>query len=550
MAVSKGLRISVGESAALRRWISRAFIFTILVYLVIIAYLVAESVMGASRWAPYGVNIPAFISLVIASEVVITLTAVWIFREDSGIWPPAVADGWRMLRDGKVGRGLSTLLAGAWDVPLIDLRLRTPSAILLGRVNRVAALVPLAYALIASAGGAPWGLRSSALLDVALTLAVWAFMEIVMVRPGQAADATAPLSRSGPAIPAHYRAAVAPARKESTYFVRRLERSDLARVLEIERIKWKDQAASEEMILSRLHEFPEGQLAAIHVTTVDGEPVRQSLVAWSTVMPARADHVESIRAWDELTAGGTIRGSDNEGVVLVGVNLTSVTEGATYLLLGEILAHVVEWGKTKLVGGGRLNGFVAFNERRRNEGLCPFTADQYARLKEIRGYRFNERRVDAGELAFSDRRYLSFVAALRRERDELPLADDERPDYVCSNVRGYMSIPGTRLVAVVPDYFNDPASADYGVVIEWPNPIPSRLVNTRWVQRIVAGRIRSEVQREWEGRKRRVRGRSAARRAGRVPPYLRRPAESGVPAAAGTADASEADEVLEASPGS
>ena len=65
------------ESKTLRRWISRAFLVTILAYLVIIGYLLAESATGASKWAPYGVNIAAFIALTIASEVVITLTAAW-----------------------------------------------------------------------------------------------------------------------------------------------------------------------------------------------------------------------------------------------------------------------------------------------------------------------------------------------------------------------------------------------------------------------------------------------------------------------------------------
>jgi hypothetical protein len=518
MAISKGLRVTVGENERLRRLVSRAFIVSIILYFVIIAYLVAESIMGASRWEPYGVNIGLFIALVIVSEAIVTATAVWIFKEDTGIWPPEVAEGWRELKGKQVRSGARKLLSGAWDVSLIDLRLRTPSAIWSGRINRIAALVPLAYALLASTGGAPWGLRASALVDIGLTLAVWALMEVMMVRPaGTSTPARA-------ASTASTRPGVEPTgRKESSYYVRPLTEDDIPRVAEIERIKWREQAATADMIRSRLRMFPEGQLAAIHVTSIGGVPVRESIVAWSTIAFSAEATVRSFGSWNNVTAGGTIESHDPDGEVVIGVNLTSVTEGATYLLLGEILASVVEWGKVKLIGGSRLNGYAAFNERRAGEGKAGFSPDQYARLKEIRGYRLNEHRIDDGERPLSDRRYVSFVRALRTERGEAALQEEERPDYVCSNVRGYLSIPGARLVSVMARYFEDPASESYGVVMEWPNPLPRALMQTTWLRRLVARRIRNEIVSEWEKRRQRMRRLSERRRtAQHVPEYLRR----------------------------
>ncbi len=540
------MQITLVNNSNVRRWISRAFIVSILVYLVVIGYLVAESVMGASRWAPYGVNMPLFIALVIGSEIVVTLTAVWIFRDDAGIWPPTVAEGWAMLRAGALWKGLRTLLAGAWDVPLIDLRLRTPAAILMGRTNRVAALVPLAYALVASAGGAPWGLRGSALLDVGLTLAVWAFMELVMVSrapapvPAAAAVAVAPASRGGgfAVVPGRNGARTNGRQKESIYAIRRLEAGDLERVLEIERLKWKGQGATEEMIRSRLETFPEGQLAAIHISMVDGAPAQRTLVAWFTGMLARESQVRALTSWDELTSNGTIRGSDRKGDVIVGVNLTSVTEGATYLLVGEMLATVVDWSKSKFVGGSRLNGFAAFNEHRRLEGKRPFSADEYVRLREIRGYRINEKRIDAKHELLSDAEYVSFVTNLRIEHGERLLAEDELPDFVCSNVRGYMSLPGARMLGVAPDYFEDESSANYGVILYWPNPLPNLARRVPLLKTWVANRIRREMRAEWERRKQRVRDLARRRAEERLPEYLRRGAagvdaggeESAVPA--------------------
>lgn len=173
----------VMENKTFRTWVSRVFIISIVVYLIVIGYLVAEAVKGASKWAPYGVSIPAFVGLVISSEIIITVTGAWVFKEDSGIWPPTISAGWKKLRSGKVVKGVCEVLAGAWSISIIDLRLRTSKAILMGRTNRIAALVPLSYALIASYGKAPWGLRSSALIDIVITLAVWLLMELVMVRP-------------------------------------------------------------------------------------------------------------------------------------------------------------------------------------------------------------------------------------------------------------------------------------------------------------------------------------------------------------------------------
>ena len=526
MALNQTAPAMLREAATLRRWLSRAFIMSILAYVVVVGYLVAEAVMGASKWAPFGVNVPAFIGLVIASEIIITATAVWIFREDAGIWPAAIADGWSMTRTGARFRGLKKILVGAWDVPLVELRLRTPKAVFLGRANRVAALVPLAYALIASAGGAPWGLRSSALVDVGITLAVWAFMELVMIQPETKSPTTVPAEFRA-TVDQHVAAAVpavaAPgvAAKRSVYEVRRVLPGDTERIEEIERLKWREQAATAEKIQARLAAFPEGQLAAVHISEVDGVPGKRSLVAWSTVTVADDADVRSFPTWDEVTAEGTIANCKRAGNVVVGVNLTSVTEGAVYLLMGEILANVVEWGKAKLVGGCRLNGYVGFNKRRSAEGLRPVSAREYATLREVRGHRLNEERIDVGLPPLSDEAYMRRLELLRADNGRL-LQEDETADYVCSNVRGYLSLPGTRLCAVMPDYFPDASSDNYGVLLEWPNPLPRPLRQISWLQAWVAQRIRSEVHNEWELRKQRLRELAARRAAKRVPDYLRR----------------------------
>jgi hypothetical protein len=346
-----------------------------------------------------------------------------------------------------------------------------------------------------------------------------------MVRPEPAyaaAPATGGMVAPPRSVPQVVPAPAVQAVRHSYHEVRRVQIEDVDRILEIERIRWRDQAATREMILSRLTAFPEGQLAAIHVNVVNGEPVRRTLVAWSTVMPADERALRSLGSWEQVTSNGTIRNIDRKGSALVGVNLTSVTEGATYILLGEILASVVEWGKKELIGGSRLNGYTSFNERRSAEGKSPFSANQYAHLREVRGLRLNEQRIDADLAPLSDAEYTKIAGQSR------PQSDAEAPDYVCSNLRGYMGIPGAHMIGVIPDYFADPASADYGVLIEWANPLPRPIRSLAVAKRWLAAKVRSEVYAELEERQRQMRERSRRiRPGGKVPEFLRRdePAE-------------------------
>jgi hypothetical protein len=86
-----------------------------------------------------------------------------------------------------------------------------------------------------------------------------------------------------------------------------------------------------------------------------------------------------------------------------------------------------------------------------------------------------------------------------------------------------MSIPGARLIAVVPNYFADPPSANYGVLIEGLNPLPPLLRKIGPLKHLLARRIRRAVRAELEARQLAMRGRSRRRRAGEpVPEFLRR----------------------------
>ena len=162
-----------------------------------------------------------------------------------------------------------------------------------------------------------------------------------------------------------------PGAKESRYEIRAVSRDDIPRILELESIKWRDQAATRPTIEARLRRYPQGQIAVEHLTLEHGKVTRRSVVAWVTVMAINADKVATFGTWDQVSGNGSLSTVEPDGNTIVGVNLTSVTNGATYMVLGEMLATVVEWNKDRFIGGARLNGFVSFNEHRASRGAPP-----------------------------------------------------------------------------------------------------------------------------------------------------------------------------------
>jgi hypothetical protein len=61
----------------------------------------------------------------------------------------------------------------------------------------------------------------------------------------------------------------------------------------------------------------------------------------------------------------------------------------------------------------------------------------------------------------------------------------DKPDggYRDWQVRMYSNIPGLKLVRLIPAYFDDPASLDYGVLWRWRNPL-YRISGGRFTRRL------------------------------------------------------------------
>jgi catechol 2,3-dioxygenase-like lactoylglutathione lyase family enzyme len=55
--------------------------------------------------------------------------------------------------------------------------------------------------------------------------------------------------------------------------------------------------------------------------------------------------------------------------------------------------------------------------------------------------------------------------------NEFLRAKNEEGKPLDRQVRFYTSVPGLKAVKALPDYFNDPDSLNYGVLLRWRNPL-------------------------------------------------------------------------------
>jgi hypothetical protein len=236
--------------------------------------------------------------------------------------------------------------------------------------------------------------------------------------------------------------------------VRLAQESDIARYLEMSEQCWHaaGQAGTAKMH-SRLRVNPKGVYAA----ESDGV-----VVGMVTTIRLSGYDVSKGMSWAETTADGWCTTHDPNGDVLFGVDLTTASEkpdGVAGSLLHAIARDIIRSDLRFGILGGRLPGY------RKHSHLM--TAAEYS------------------------------VARTRGGR------------YLDAQVRMYHR-DGLEVLNVVPNYFPDPKSCDYGVLLRWRNPfygwpmpwlwsftVPllyrlERAVSTRRSRRL--GRRRSEIE--------------------------------------------------------
>jgi hypothetical protein len=202
----------------------------------------------------------------------------------------------------------------------------------------------------------------------------------------------------------------------TAFTVRQAQRPDLDAYLDIQRESWDDMAATEEQLRSRFDMHLEGILVAESSGEVVGAVTLIRLADYSSDQPL---------SWDEATGCGWCTTHVPDGPVVFGVDLSSKgAPKAVPALIEAAVGFVSAAGAVNLTWGGRMPGFAKY--RSAHPGI---SADEYLQLKTPAG-----RRLDW-------------------------------------QVRMYSEVfPGVEVVRAVPDYFDDPESGNYGVMLRIPNP--------------------------------------------------------------------------------
>lgn len=201
-----------------------------------------------------------------------------------------------------------------------------------------------------------------------------------------------------------------------TVFFRSASVADVERIVALERAIWGSEGANQSKILSRIKTFIRGNVVA-----VKGD----NIIGYISFQYVERRQLEADFSWEDITDKGTIaRSHSADGSFTYGVNLT-VAQSAYGLKLGNALlmyslARVIEDNREGSYLGSRIPGFRRFKEKNPD-----ITVHEYVHLR--------------------------WKGKLRDP--ELRMYEEE----------------GFRVEKVLPGYFPDQESLDYGVLIFLPN---------------------------------------------------------------------------------
>lgn len=213
-----------------------------------------------------------------------------------------------------------------------------------------------------------------------------------------------------------------------SYGIMRADRSDIPGIIEVEKSAWSDLAATAEMFESRIATFSDGVLIAKEGT---GQVVGVVVVCIRDYDEATIHNSQKIApTWAEATGDGMIMPVHNiTGNVVYGTDL-SVHQRYWSKGVGEALVragseHVgIPYNKKYGLIGARMPGFGAYADR--------MTPEAYIRATRSEG---------------------------------IPL-DDELAFFLSIEYGGNH----WQIARLLPNYFPDQASLNYGVLLAWENP--------------------------------------------------------------------------------
>ncbi|WP_067093904.1 hypothetical protein [Marinomonas atlantica] len=216
-----------------------------------------------------------------------------------------------------------------------------------------------------------------------------------------------------------------PKNDEHFYTFKSVEDDDVDKLLELEEIVWKEQGCSREMITSRIQTFQEGQIIAV---TPTGEVV--GYIGTQFVN----DLSDSCHTWNQITDFGTIKNSHvKSGNYMFGISLTAHPQHPGVGMQLQLKAGVigVKHRKHGCFLGSRVPKF--------HMGSADYSIEEWVHGKNDRS----------------------------RDRE----------------VRYYQRA-GFNIVKVIPDYFPDPESLNYGALMFNTNPFRFLPFPTIWANLI------------------------------------------------------------------
>lgn len=231
--------------------------------------------------------------------------------------------------------------------------------------------------------------------------------------------------------------------------IRRAELGDALAYAQVQDQEWDDSmSAVVPKIESRIETFPEGVLVAEH---------NGAVVGGMTFIRIDRYDVHDASSWEDITDNGWCTTHESKGSVLFGVDLSisrHAPRSTAVLMFMAGLELTIREGTERLVWGGRMPRY--------HRHAPTMSAAEYAVRRTSRGR------------------------------------------YMDPEIELYSKVPGVEMVGVVPEYFKDWESMNYGVMFNWNNPVV-RFPFLRPLRRqIVAGLYRAS------GRKRVKRAKPAA----------------------------------------
>jgi hypothetical protein len=218
--------------------------------------------------------------------------------------------------------------------------------------------------------------------------------------------------------------------------IRQASSDEIDILLRIEQAAWQEKAATREMLLSRMEVFPEGVFYAIKEGRIQGFAVNQ------IINYTKFD--KDNPTWALLTDNGFMRKShDYNGDSLYGISISV----PPHVDDKDVALKLYEYG-------GKLT--IKHNLKKVYIGSrIPFY-HKYADKMSVDEYVFGKSKTGR-------------------------ILDPELSLYIKM---------GLKIEKIVPDFFNDPESLNYGVMVSWENPFYRFTRNSKLLARILSALFR------------------------------------------------------------